>query len=136
VIAKFEVELDVVAVTAAWNAALVTSWQGPGVWVHGDIAADNLLVSEGRLCAVIDFGCLGVGDPSCDLVVAWTFLDAVGRRAFRHPLALDPATWDRARGWAVWKALVILDKCRDTNSAEAARQHKVIRDVIDDQLAS
>ena len=79
---------------------------------------------------------LGVGDPSCDLVIAWTFLDAAGRKAFRQALTLDSATWDRARGWAIWNALVILDKCRDTNSAEAARHHKVIRDVIDDQLAS
>src|SRR5262249_46393913 len=117
--------------------ALATSWQEPGVWVHGDIAAGNLLVSEGRLCAVIDFACLGVSDPSCDLVIAWTFLDfRLVERRFARALALDSATWDRARGWAICKALVTLDKCRDTNSAEAARQHEVIRDVIDDQLAS
>jgi aminoglycoside phosphotransferase (APT) family kinase protein len=104
--------------------------------VHGDIAAGNLLVSEGRLCAVIDFGCLGVGDPSCDLVIAWTFLGAVGRKAFRNALALNSATWDRARGWAIWKALVTLVKYRNTNSVEAANQHKVICDVIYDQFAS
>ena len=134
--ARLASEIDVSAVNGIWNAALATSWQGPGVWVHGDIAAGNLLVSEGRLCAVIDFGCLGVGDPSCDLVIAWTFLDSVGRKAFRDALALDSATWDRARGWAIWKALITLAKYRNCNWAGADRQHKMIRDIIDDQLAS
>jgi aminoglycoside phosphotransferase (APT) family kinase protein len=65
-------------------------------------------LKEGRLNAVIDFGCAGVGDPSCDLAIAWTFLDPVSREEFRSAVALDPATWKRARGWALWKALITL----------------------------
>ena len=56
-----------------WEAALCSEWKRPPVWVHGDISIGNLLVKEGRLTAVIDFGSLGVGDPACDLVIAWTF---------------------------------------------------------------
>jgi aminoglycoside phosphotransferase (APT) family kinase protein len=76
------------------------------VWVHGDIANANLLVKNGRLCAVLDFGCSAVGDPACDLAIAWTFFAGESRQAFRSALALDEGTWARGRGWALWKALV------------------------------
>jgi aminoglycoside phosphotransferase (APT) family kinase protein len=77
------------------------------VWVHGDVTASNLLVRDGRLAAVIDFGCCAVGDPACDLVMAWTFFDDEERRHFRGELGLDDATWARGRGWALWKALLV-----------------------------
>jgi len=70
------------------------------------VAVGNLLAQQGRLSAVIDFGTSGVGDPACDLVIAWTFLDAPSRKAFRSATALDDDTWARARGWALWKALL------------------------------
>jgi len=92
-----------------WEAALVSRWNRPGVWVHGDLAPDNLLIREDRLCAVLDFGCLGVGDPACDLVIAWTLFPQSRLAAFRDRMALDEATWARARGWALWKALLIID---------------------------
>ncbi len=111
-------EIEVVAVTQVWDTALATSWQAPPVWVHGDVAASNLLVNEGRLCAVIDFGCVGVGDPSCDLVIAWTFLDQASRTEFRAAIGLGSATWERARGWAMWKALITLVQS-NTSTAEA-----------------
>jgi aminoglycoside phosphotransferase (APT) family kinase protein len=76
------------------------------VWVHGDVTNSNLLVRDGRLCAVLDFGCSAVGDPACDLAIAWTFFTGDGRRAFRDALALDEGTWARGRGWALWKALI------------------------------
>jgi aminoglycoside phosphotransferase (APT) family kinase protein len=91
-----------------WEAALAATWNGPPVWVHGDVAPGNLLVRGGRLAAVIDFGCSAVGDPACDLVIAWTYLDAPARAAFRDALPLDDATWTRAAGWALWKALIVL----------------------------
>jgi aminoglycoside phosphotransferase (APT) family kinase protein len=122
-------EIAVSAVMEVWETALAAPWQGPPVWVHGDIAAGNLLVSEARLCAVIDFGCLGVGDPSCDLVIAWTFLDSAGREAFRDAHSIRQH--GIARGWAIWKALITLVKYR-----KAEKQHKVIRDIMDDRLAS
>ena len=125
-------EIDVAAVTKVWEMALETSWQGPPVWVHGDIAETNLLTKVGRLNAVIDFGCAGIGDPSCDLVIAWTFLDPSSRGIFRSTIALDPATWKRARGWALWKALIAVVQLRDTDPIKAGKPCRIIRDILDD----
>jgi aminoglycoside phosphotransferase (APT) family kinase protein len=94
--------LDVRPVMAAWDAAAAAPvWTGRPVWMHGDLHPANLLVDRGQLSAVIDFGLLGVGDPACDLMVAWTCLTADGRDAFRNALMPDDATWSRARGWAL-----------------------------------
>jgi aminoglycoside phosphotransferase (APT) family kinase protein len=131
-IGKLADMIDIALVNDIWEAALTTSWQGPPAWVHGDVAETNLLVREGRLDAVVDFGNTGVGDPSCDLVIAWTFLDPASRNEFRSAIALDPATWKRARGWAIWKALITLVRFRDTNPNQAKKAHHVIRDVVDD----
>lgn len=92
-----------------WDAALETSWDRPPVWFHGDIAHGNLLVQDGQLSAVIDFGTSGVGDPACDLVIAYTFFSGSSRAAFRAAVEQDPGTWARARGWALWKALITED---------------------------
>ncbi len=101
--------VDASAATAVWDAALAAPWTGAPVWFHGDIAFGNLLVDDaGRLSAVIDFGTSGVGDPACDLVIAWTLLDEPARAAFRAALPADEAMWARARGWALWKALITL----------------------------
>jgi aminoglycoside phosphotransferase (APT) family kinase protein len=127
-------EIDVAGVTEVWDEAVATSWQGAPVWIHGDVAETNLLVKEGRLNAVIDFGCAGVGDPSCDLVIAWTFLDPASRKKFRSAVALDPATWKRARGWAMWKALITLAQLGDTDPSKARKARQVIRDVLDDHF--
>jgi len=124
--------ISVAGVTEVWDAALATSWQGPRVWVHGDIAESNLLVKEGRLNAVIDFGNAGVGDPSCDLVIAWTLLDSSSRKEFRSAVALDPPTWRRARGWGIWKALITLIQLRDTDPVKAGKARRIIRNILDD----
>lgn len=100
--------VDQEACRAVWERATASSWRGPGVWFHGDVSPTNLLVEDGRLSAVIDFGTCGVGDPACDVVLAWTFLDGPSRAVFRRAVDLDPATWDRGRGWALWKALIML----------------------------
>jgi aminoglycoside phosphotransferase (APT) family kinase protein len=89
-----------------WDAAEASEWERPGVWLHGDAAPGNLLVRNGRLSAVIDFGTSGVGDPACDLVPAWTMFDGDARRAFLDAIGLDAATEQRARAWALWKALI------------------------------
>lgn len=99
-------QVDTDAATAVWEAALASTWQDPPVWFHGDVSAGNLLVVEDRLSAVLDFGISGVGDPACDLTIAWTLLSGEGREAFRAGLPLDGATWARGRGWALWKALI------------------------------
>lgn len=88
-----------------WENSLATPWDGVDRWFHGDVAEGNLLVQDGQLSAVIDFGTCGVGDPSCDLAIAWTLMDPTSRRVFRDRLGVDEASWSRGRGWALWKAL-------------------------------
>lgn len=102
--------IDAEAATAVWEAAGEGAWGDVSVpvWVHGDMHPTNLLVRDGHLSAVIDFGCLGVGDPACDVAIAWTFFSAASREAFRRCLATDEGTWARARGWAIWKALITM----------------------------
>jgi aminoglycoside phosphotransferase (APT) family kinase protein len=77
------------------------------VWAHGDVAVGNLLARDGKLSAVLDFGCTAVGDPSCDLAFAWVFLDGESRSAFRSLVAVDEAAWARGRAWALWKAALL-----------------------------
>lgn len=97
--------LDVDRAAVVWADALDARWDGTDVWFHGDLAPGNLLLRQGRLTAVIDFGTCGVGDPSCDLAIAWTLLDRSGREVLRDRLEVDEATWARGRGWALWKTL-------------------------------
>jgi aminoglycoside phosphotransferase (APT) family kinase protein len=124
--------IDTDKASALWDAALETAWHGPPVWFHGDIASGNLLVKDGRLAAVIDFGTSGVGDPACDLVIAWTMFSGDSREAFRSAVAQDSDTWARARGWALWKALITLADDIDTNEARAAVNRRVIAEVLAD----
>ncbi|MFD5192566.1 phosphotransferase [Streptomyces sp. NPDC058357] len=106
-------------------------WRGTPVWFHGDIGGNNLLVTDGRLSAVIDFGTSGIGDPACDLVIAWTMLREESREAFRHTVGHDDGTWARARGWALWKSLLTLTQCSDPRDERVA----IHLDVIDAVLA-
>ena len=125
-------KIDTSTATEIWEAALTTQWTNPPVWVHGDISIGNLLVQNGRLSAVIDFGQLTVGDPACDLAIAWTFFNGKSRDAFRSTLSLDNATWVRGRGWALWKALVICAKLTDTNPLEIENSRRVIDEILTD----
>ena len=131
-IAALNGRIDADAATAAWEAALAATWQGPPVWFHGDVASGNLLVEGGRLSGVIDFGTSGVGDPSCDLAIAWTFFEGESRDAFRAALGPDDATWARGRGWALWKALITLAEHIDSDLAEAGHPSYVIDEVLAD----
>ncbi|HKE54327.1 MAG TPA: aminoglycoside phosphotransferase family protein [Actinomycetota bacterium] len=96
-------------VTARWERALAAApWEGPPVWHHGDLDARNWLVREGRIGGVIDWGSMGVGDPACDVMVAWKLHSSTARDAFRDALPIDDATWDRARGWVLSQAIAAL----------------------------
>lgn len=134
-IATLRGKIDADAVTAVWEAALRATWHGPPVWLHGDVSAGNLLVEKGRLNAVIDFGCTAVGDPACDLTIAWTLFSGESRDAFREALPLDRATWARGRGWALWKGLITLVK-HTTNPTKARNARGVIDDVLVDATRS
>ena len=129
-IAALDGQIDAAAAPAVWETALQATWHGPPVWVHGDVASGNLLVAAGRLSAVIDFGSSGVGDPACDLTIAWTFFSGESREAFRAGMPLDNATWARARGWALWKALITLVPILHTDPVKAAEPRRVIDAVL------
>jgi aminoglycoside phosphotransferase (APT) family kinase protein len=117
---------DTAAMTAPWDAALnAPAWDRPPVWFHGDFHTGNLLTNGGRLTAVIDFGGLGIGDPACDLMVAFTLMSARSRAAFRATLDMDDATWLRGRGWAVATGLNAYTSYAAVNpriAAQTARQ--------------
>lgn len=102
--------IDVRAVGEIWRRALTSGHARAPIWVHGDIAYGNLLVRDGRLSAVIDFGTSAIGDPACDLVISWTLFDQAARDRFGAALPFDKGTWDRARGWCVWKAALVLSQ--------------------------
>jgi aminoglycoside phosphotransferase (APT) family kinase protein len=129
-------EIDEPLTTEIWESALASLWSEKPVWVHGDIAEGNLLVRKGLLSAVIDFGCCGVGDPSCDLVIAWTLLDQPARKAFRTRLGLDPQTWERARGWCLWKALITIAEKRGKDEAVANLHRRWIDQIVSDHLSA
>jgi aminoglycoside phosphotransferase (APT) family kinase protein len=125
--------VDTGAVAAAWDEALrVPAWDGPPVWLHGDIASGNLLVEEGRVTAVIDWGALGVGDPACDLIVAWEMLEAAGRDALRARLGVDDDTWARGRGWALSTAIIALPYYDGTNAFMADQARSKLAAVLAD----
>jgi aminoglycoside phosphotransferase (APT) family kinase protein len=106
------------AVRAEWARALAAPpWDGPPVWHHGDLDVRNWLVQDGRIRGVIDWGAMGVGDPACDVMVAWKLHSATARGAFRDALPTDDATWERARGWALSQAVAILAYYTPENNA-------------------
>ena len=132
-LAALDGHIDTAEATAVWDSALDAERHGPPVWFHGDVAIGNLLVRDGKLAAVLDFGTCGVGDPACDLVIAWTLFTGESRRTFRHAVGQDPATWARARGWALWKALITLVDALGTDARQAAAQRHVIDEVLADR---
>ncbi len=123
-------EIDGATAAGIWERALATTWKGAPVWVHGDLSAGNLLVRDGILCGVIDFGMLAVGDPACDLAIAWTFLDSKSRDAFCASLPVDPATWQRGRGWALWKSLIVAAGLAPTNAMRPAEALRTIEEIV------
>jgi aminoglycoside phosphotransferase (APT) family kinase protein len=98
--------------------------------VHGDFSTGNMLIRNGKLAAIIDFGCMGIGDPACDLVIAWTLLTKESRKVFKSHLCLDSDTWARARGWALWKALITIASLEDKICPEALNIQRVIEAIL------
>jgi aminoglycoside phosphotransferase (APT) family kinase protein len=110
-------------VTQEWERALAAPpWDGVPVWHHGDLDARNWLVRDGCIRAVIDWGSMGVGDPACDVMVAWKLHSREARDAFREALPTDDATWERARGWAVSQAVAALSYYTPENNATLYRE--------------
>lgn len=126
---------DTDAITEIWDAALAEApWQGSPVWIHGDFHESNLLVQQGKLTAVIDFGIAGVGDPACDMMVAWTLLSEETRNLFREMVQVDDATWARGRGWALSFGVVALPYYEKTNPVLARSAGRTIDEVLADYM--
>ncbi|MGV9284901.1 aminoglycoside phosphotransferase family protein [Streptomyces sp. NPDC003730] len=122
---------DCDALTEVWQDALgAPAWDGQARWLHADLMPGNLLLSGGRLAGVIDFGCMGVGDPACDLFPAWNLLPPGARETFREALGVDGATWRRGRGRTLSQALIALPYYRESNPAMAGNARHVIRSVL------
>jgi len=123
-------KIDGFLATEAWEFALSSKWEGAPVWIHGDISSGNLLVQDGELAAVIDFGQACTGDPACDLAIAWSFFDQESRDSFRSMLPLDPGTWARGRAWALWKFLIVTSGATKWDAPEAKDPWRVISAVL------
>jgi aminoglycoside phosphotransferase (APT) family kinase protein len=130
-VAELGARVDAGAVTALWEESLrAPEHAGPPVWAHGDLSPGNVLVDAGRLSAVLDFGCAGVGDPAVDLIVAWNLLPAAVRDTFRKAVGADDAQWARGRGWALSISLIQLPYYWDTNPALAENSRHVITEIL------
>lgn len=125
-------KIDIKAVMAIWEEALATSWSKSPVWVHGDISPGNLLVHKGILTSVIDFGQLSIGDPACDLAIAWTLLKGESREIFKETLLVDSGTWTRGRAWALWKALITVAGFTNPHNFEAANSRDIMEEILND----
>ncbi|MEU5092271.1 aminoglycoside phosphotransferase family protein [Streptomyces sp. NPDC021356] len=130
-IAEVDGVFDAAAMTELWNAAIsAPEWDGPPVWFHGDFHTGNLLTVDGRLSAVIDFGGLGIGDPACDLMIAFTLMSPGSRAAFRAALGVNDATWTRGRGWALTTALSAYTHYATVNPQVAAQTTRQITEAL------
>lgn len=125
--------VDVINIQQAivlWEKACATQWNKQPVWIHGDFAVGNMLMDKGKLSAIIDFGGTAVGDPACDLVIAWTYLSGKSREIFIAEMDLDQDTWLRARAWVLWKATFELCQIENKESPEAQVQRHIIDEVL------
>ena len=132
-IADLTDEIDAPAVTQVWHEAVAASaWDGPSVWIHGDLTPGNLIVRDNRLAAVIDFSGLGLGDPAPDLAPAWNLFAGASRTTFRNALGYDGATWARGKGWVLAPALQGLRYYRTSRPEFAAAARQRIDAVVGD----
>jgi aminoglycoside phosphotransferase (APT) family kinase protein len=132
-IAELGGRIDADAALRSWQESLSASaWNGEEVWVHGDLLPGNLLVVDGRLSAIIDFGCLNVGDPACDLQPAWNVFEGNSRMRYRAELQVDDASWLRGRGWALFQAVMALPYYWDTNPGMIRQASHALAQVLAD----
>jgi aminoglycoside phosphotransferase (APT) family kinase protein len=126
--------IDSDAASAAWERALqAPAWKGtPAAWIHTDLLRPNVLVHGGRLCAVIDFGGIGVGDPAADVIAAWSVFSHTGRGTFRGALDVEEGTWERARGFALHQAAMIIPYYGETNPGFVALARRTVKEVLAD----
>ena len=130
-IANLKGMIDTNAALAVWEEALQASeWNHQPVWFHGDLLIGNILFDRGRLSGVIDFGGLGVGDPACDLAIAWSFFSGESRDVFRKRLNVDDATWLRGRGQALSQAVIFIPYYLNTNPVGVGYARRMINEIL------
>lgn len=127
-----ENDMDTKPLAFLWeNLSNTPSWDKPPVWMHGDLLPGNVLIQNNRLSAVIDFADVGLGDPACDLIVAWSLLEANSRAIFRkHLVNIDEHTWQRGKGWALSIALIILPYYKNTNPVLTTVAERIIEQLL------
>jgi aminoglycoside phosphotransferase (APT) family kinase protein len=132
-IVELDDSIDRAATLRSWEESLAAApWDGEEVWVHGDLLPGNLLVVDGRLSAVIDFGGLNVGDPACDLQAAWNVFAGESRARYRAELEVDDASWLRGRGWALCQAVSALPYYWHTNPGMVRQASHALAQVLAD----
>ncbi len=130
-IAALKGTIDINAALAVWEEALqAPEWNNEPVWFHGDLLIGNVLFDRGRLSAVIDFGGLGVGDPACDLMIAWSLFSGKSRDVFREKLNVDDATWARGRGQALSQAVIFIPYYLTTNPVGVRYARRMIDEIL------
>jgi aminoglycoside phosphotransferase (APT) family kinase protein len=126
-------EFDTGFVLAAWEASLAAdTWDGPPKWIHGDLMPGNVLVVDGRLAAVIDFGTAWAADPAGDLFAAWYLFEGDSRRAFRDVMDVNQDTWTRARGWVLSLEMIAIPYYRTRNPAAVCDAHPFVAEILAD----
>jgi aminoglycoside phosphotransferase (APT) family kinase protein len=132
-IAELGDRIDAAAALRSWEASLnAAAWDGEEAWLHGDLLPGNLLVVDGRLSAIIDFGGLNVGDPACDLQPAWNVFESDSRMRYRTELQVDDASWLRGRGWALYQAVSALPYYWHTNPGMIRQASHALAQVLAD----
>ena len=133
-ILRSESNLDTELMAEVWDTAVASKWVNPPVWIHGDVSSGNILVKGGEIAAVIDFGTAAIGDPACDLSIAWTMFEGDSRDAFRISMDLDDDTWARGRGWTLWKSLILLSGIDKTNTLEGKQSLETVYQILNDNV--
>lgn len=129
--------IDTGRATAVWEAALeAPNWEGAPVWFHGDLLSGNVLVEQGHLSAVIDFGGLAAGDPACDLMIAWSLFSGASREVFRVETAVDEATWLRGRGCALSQAVIFIPYYWHTNPTGVKNARRMLDELLAEHSAA
>jgi aminoglycoside phosphotransferase (APT) family kinase protein len=131
-IRKLEEEIDIPVVTSLWkHLSNIPYWGKEPVWLHGDFLPGNILIQNNRLSAVLDFTDVGMGDPACDLVIAWALFNPDSRQIFRQNLeGIDDNTWERGKGWALSIALIMLPYYKHTNPDLTSLARRMITNVL------
>lgn len=113
--------------------AIQNSFTDKPVWVHGNMSAGNIIIKDKKLNAIIDFSGIAVGDPACDLTIAWTLFDQASKEIFKNNLPYDQNMWEKAQAWALWKSLITLANIEDMQSPAATIQLNILENIVADE---